>query len=111
MRHQQGDGLFSLWPQSQTYPHLTAYALWGLTVAQKAGEQVPADVFDNGLAALSAWANGAGNLKPNGDGATMAMAAYVMALRGKPDAGLNARLFAHARRACRSGARRSCCAR
>src|SRR5262249_26373507 len=37
MRHQQGDGLFSLWPQSQTYPHLAAYALWGLTVAQNAG--------------------------------------------------------------------------
>ncbi|HWU86085.1 MAG TPA: MG2 domain-containing protein, partial [Kofleriaceae bacterium] len=49
IRHQQGDGLFSLWPQSQTYPHLAAYALWGLTVAQKAGEQVPAEVFDTGL--------------------------------------------------------------
>jgi uncharacterized protein YfaS (alpha-2-macroglobulin family) len=94
LRHQQGDGLFSLWPQSNTYPHLAAYALWGLTVAQRAGEQVPADVFDRGLAALSGWANGAGNLKPNGDGATIAMAAYVMALRGKPDAALNARLYA-----------------
>lgn len=94
IRHQQGDGLFSLWPQSQTYPHLAAYALWGLTVAQKAGEQVPNEVFDRGIAALGAWANGKGALQPDGDGATMAMTAYVMALRGKPDAGLNARLFA-----------------
>ena len=94
IRHQQGDGLFSLWPQSQTYPHLAAYALWGLTIAQRSGEEIPADVFDRGIAALSAWASNTGTLKPNGDGATMAMAAYVMAMRGKPDASLNARLFA-----------------
>ncbi|MDQ3298456.1 MAG: MG2 domain-containing protein [Myxococcota bacterium] len=92
IRHQQGDGHFSLWPQSQTYPHLTAYALWGLTVAQGAGEKVPDDVFDRGIAAMATWTNSA--LKPDGEGATAAMAAYVMALRGKPDASLNARLFA-----------------
>jgi uncharacterized protein YfaS (alpha-2-macroglobulin family) len=94
IRHQQGDGHFSLWPQSQTYPHLTAYALWGLSVAQSAGVTVPNDVFDRGVSALSAWANAPGNLKPNGDGATMAMAAYVMALRGKADPALDARLYA-----------------
>jgi len=94
IRHQQADGLFSLWPQSQTYPHLAAYALWGLTVAEKSGEKIPVEVFDRGIAALQGWANGTGTMKPNGDGATMAMAAYVMALRGKPDASLNARLFA-----------------
>jgi hypothetical protein len=92
MRHQQGDGNFSLWPQSPTYPHLTAYALWGLTVAEKAGEKIPKDVFDNGIRALSAWAQTA--VKPDNEGATVAMAAYVMALRGKPDASLNARLYA-----------------
>lgn len=92
MRHQQGDGNFSLWPQSQTYPHLTAYALYGLTVAQQAGEKVPASVFDRGIAALQQWAQT--GVKPDGEGATVAMAAYVMALRGKPDAALNARLYA-----------------
>lgn len=94
LRHQQSDGHFSLWPSSQTYPHLTAYALYGLTVAQRAGEPVPADAFDRGVRALSKWANDPAHLKPNGDAATVAMAAYVMALRGKPDAGLNARLYA-----------------
>ena len=93
IRHQQGDGSFSLWPQSQTYPHLAAYALWGLTVAQQTGEEVPAEVFDNGIRSLRDWTNGAGNMKPDGDGAVMAMGAYVMALRGKPDAGINARLY------------------
>ena len=93
IRHQQGDGLFSLWPQSQTYPQLAAYALWGLTVAEQAGEPVPHEVFDRGIAALQAWANST-TMKPDGDGATMAMAAYVMALRGKPDAAMTARLYA-----------------
>ncbi len=93
IRHQQGDGSFSLWPQSQTYPHLAAYALWGLTVAEQAGEEVPAEVFDNGIRALVQLSNGAGNMKPDGDGATMAMGAYVMALRGKPDPTINARLY------------------
>lgn len=94
IRHQQGDGMFSLWPQSQTYPHLSAYALWGLTVAEKAGEKVPAEVFDRGIAALKAWANNNSSLKPDNEGATLAMSAYVMALRGQPDAALNARLYA-----------------
>jgi alpha-2-macroglobulin len=93
IRHQQGDGSFSLWPQSQTHPHLAAYALWGLTVAEQSGEAVPAEVFDRGIHALRTWANTSGTLKPDGDGAVMAMAAYVMALRGKPDPSLHARLY------------------
>ncbi|HEY4182337.1 MAG TPA: MG2 domain-containing protein [Kofleriaceae bacterium] len=92
IRHQQGDGMFSLWPQSQTYPHLTAYALWGLTVAEKSGESVPKDVFDRGIAAMKNWSSNH-VLAPNGEGATIAMTAYVMALRGQPDASLNARLY------------------
>ncbi len=93
IRHQQGDGHWSLWPQSQTYPHLTAYAMWGLTIAQQSGEEVPGEVFDNGTRALTQWVTKTG-VKPDGDGAVMAMGAYVMALRGKPDASLNARLYA-----------------
>lgn len=94
MRHQQGDGHFSLWPQSNTYPHLTALALWGLGEAQKAGIKVPDEVFTSGLAALTAWSQKPGILAPNGDGATLAMTAYLLAARGKPDAGMNARLYA-----------------
>lgn len=93
IRHQQGDGMFSLWPQSQTYPHLTAYALWGLTVAEQAGETVPPEVFANGINALETWVASKASLAPDGDGATAAMAAYVMALRGKPDVALMARLY------------------
>ena len=92
LRHQHADGQFSLWPDSQTYPHLTAYALWGLTVAQQGGVAVPAEVFDHGLAGLSEYANK--HLGEDNNSASMAMAAYVMALRGKPDASLDARLYA-----------------
>ena len=92
LRHQHEDGQFSLWPDSQTYPHLTAYALWGLTVAQQGGVVVPASVFDHGLAGLTEYANK--HLGEDNNSASMAMAAYVMALRGKPDASLDARLYA-----------------
>ncbi len=93
VRHQQGDGHFSLWPQSETYPHLTAYALWGLTVAQQAGETVPDDTFTRGILALQQWGQQQERISPDGDGATLAMGAYVMALRKQPDAALNARLY------------------
>ena len=94
IRHQQGDGLFSLWPQSQTYPQLAALALWGLTVVQQAGVAVPPSVFDGGIKALEQWTDSPDALKPDGSGATVAMAAYVMAMRGSPDSGLDARLYA-----------------
>jgi uncharacterized protein YfaS (alpha-2-macroglobulin family) len=92
-RHQQGDGHFSLWPQSQTYPHLTVYALWGLLEAKKAGVAVPGDAIDRGLRAIAGWIQGGESMKPGGDAATLAMAAFVLADQGKPDAGLVARLY------------------
>jgi alpha-2-macroglobulin len=93
IRHQQGDGLFSLWPQSNTYPHLTALALWGLGEAKRAGLDVPDEVFANGLNALLAWAKKPGVIALNGDGATLAMTALLLAERGRADTGLNARLY------------------
>src|SRR5262249_3787561 len=62
--------------------------------AEKAGENVPQDVFDRGIKALLDWTNTTPVLHPDGDGATAAMGAYVMAMRGKADPGLNARLYA-----------------
>lgn len=93
IRHQQGDGHFSLWPQSNTYPNLTALALWGLGEAKKSGLDVPDEVFTRGLAALSQWAKKPGVIAPNGDGAVLAMTAFLLAERGRPDAGLHARLY------------------
>jgi uncharacterized protein YfaS (alpha-2-macroglobulin family) len=92
-RHQSGDGHFSLWPQSQTYPHLTALAVWGLDEAKKAGVAVPEDTIARGVEALKTWAAGS-TVKPDGDGATMAMTAYLLAVHGVPDAALVERLYA-----------------
>ena len=62
-------------------------------VAEQAGETVPPEVFANGINALETWVASKASLAPDGDGATAAMAAYVMALRGKPDVALMARLY------------------
>ena len=94
VRHQHDTGHFSLWPGSQTYPHLTTYALFGLNEAQRAGVKVDKKAVARGLTVMRAWANSSKRtLGPGGESATVAMAAYVMADQGKADAGLNARLF------------------
>src|SRR5262249_24414515 len=46
-----------------------------------------------GASGIKRWVNGKRDLGPRGDGATMAMAAYVLAEMKQPDAALNARLY------------------
>lgn len=92
-RFQHEDGNFSLWQAGEPYPHLTVYALYGLNEAVRAGVDVRKDVLDKGVAAVKRWVNGKRDLGPRGDGATMAMAAYVLAEMKQPDAALDARLY------------------
>ncbi len=93
VRHQHADGNFSLWPSGETYPHLTVYALYGLLEAKRAGVKVDERAVADGLEAMKRWALDAKRvLGANADSGTVAMAAYLMAELGKPDAGLNARL-------------------
>ncbi|HEX6242011.1 MAG TPA: alpha-2-macroglobulin family protein, partial [Polyangiales bacterium] len=95
IRHQHGDGHFSLWPDSNTYPHLTVYALWGLNEARRGGVRVEKRALDLGLTAVRAWAHDAARaFSPSDETGTLAMAAFVMAELGEPDPALNARLFA-----------------
>jgi uncharacterized protein YfaS (alpha-2-macroglobulin family) len=91
-RHQQGDGHFSLWPQSQTYPHLTALAVWALDEAKKGGVAVPQETIDRGIAALQGWA-AQHQVTPDGDGATLAMTAFLLARHEVADRALLARLY------------------
>ena len=94
LRHQHDTGHFSLWPGGQTYPHLTTYAMYGLNEARRAKIRVDRGGLDRGIRAMHAWANSSQrSLSPGGEIATMAMAAFVLADLGLPDAGLNARLF------------------
>jgi uncharacterized protein YfaS (alpha-2-macroglobulin family) len=95
VRHQKHDGHFSLWPSGQTYPHLTAYAMYGLVEAKRAGVHVDPETVKKGQKALRTWANGRSRtIEPGGEAAVLAMTAYVLAELGKPDQGLNARLYA-----------------
>src|SRR5262249_33503982 len=92
-RFQHEDGNFSLWVAGDVYPHLTVYAMYGLSEAVRAGVDVRKDALDKGAAAIKRWVNAKRDLGPKGDGMTMAMAAYVLAEMGKPDAALAARLY------------------
>ncbi|HUH05994.1 MAG TPA: MG2 domain-containing protein [Kofleriaceae bacterium] len=94
VRHQHADGHYSLWPSGPTYPHLTVYATYGLAEARRAGVAIDEDAMNRGLAAIRSWANATERtLGPGGETGTVAMAAYLLAESGKPDAGLNARLY------------------
>ncbi|MCC6873453.1 MAG: hypothetical protein IT378_04015, partial [Sandaracinaceae bacterium] len=92
VRQQHGSGLFSFWPSSQGEPGLSAYALFGLSQAERG--TVQQRVIDSGLRGLRTWANASSRrIEPGRDGSTMAMVAYLLALHDQADAGLNARLF------------------
>lgn len=91
LRHQHSDGHFSLWPGSHPEPHLTAYALWGFALGRDAGVKIDPSALKAGLDALERWTAEQGQvLRPD---ATQAMAALVLALHGRPDHGLLARLY------------------
>ncbi|MEO6953096.1 MAG: MG2 domain-containing protein [Polyangia bacterium] len=93
VRHQHEDGHFSLWPDSQPQPYLTAYALWGLSEAKRAGVSIDANAVKRGLAALHTWVQSKDAQGAVGSRATIAMSAYVFADLGAADAALNARLY------------------
>jgi hypothetical protein len=105
VRHQQGDGHYSLWPAGATYPHLTVYATYGLLQAKNAGVRIDEAAYRRGLRAMRAWAtktvtdDGATACTPHAVctpaamRGTAAMAAYLLAVSGQPDKGLNAKLY------------------
>lgn len=94
LRHQRDDGSFSLWPGGVPYPHLSAYAAHGLLLAKAAKLPVPERALERALDAVRSYANDPERkLEPGGEAATVAMAAYVLALAGQPDTGLQARLY------------------
>jgi uncharacterized protein YfaS (alpha-2-macroglobulin family) len=49
---QHGDGGWGWWKEDPSDPYMTAYVVYGLTLAQKSGVKVNRDVLDSGLNAL-----------------------------------------------------------
>ena len=93
VRHQHANGHFSLWPGGTPQAQLTAYALYGLNEAKKAGLKVDERAIKKGLKALHKWSQQKTKLLFGGKSGTLAMAAFVLAELGKPNASLNARLY------------------
>jgi uncharacterized protein YfaS (alpha-2-macroglobulin family) len=91
--NQRGDGGFGWWPDSRdSDPWVTAYALWGLDVAHKAGRPVPDGAIDSAVR----WLRGRlGRLNETGavDLAGRALVVDVLATIGKPDPGFTNRLY------------------
>jgi uncharacterized protein YfaS (alpha-2-macroglobulin family) len=89
---QQGDGGFGLWPESpKAHPWASAYALWVLDQAKRAGARVPARVFEQGVAYLR------NQLEPTPSNpqelATAALMLDVLATLGQADAAYLSRAF------------------
>ncbi|MEZ4314294.1 MAG: MG2 domain-containing protein [Polyangiaceae bacterium] len=86
LSHQKPDGGFGLWAESESSsPWFTAYALWGLTHAEKRGVPVPKDAVDGAVRYLQ------GSIEEVADipwmRASVPFILDVLAERGKPDVG------------------------
>jgi uncharacterized protein YfaS (alpha-2-macroglobulin family) len=96
-RFQTEDGGYSLWiGGNQPEPYLTAFALWGLYLAQKGGHPVDQRRIDGGVAYLRQTLDqqAAGGVHNElGEMGSRAFALHVLALLGKPEPPAATRLF------------------
>ena len=104
VKNQRPDGSFGYWPEStKGYPWLTAYALWGMSVAKEAGRPVPEDAIASSKRYLRAWlgrglktgARDSGDLHDHELGlAEQAFVLDVLSMVGAPDPGYMQGLYA-----------------
>jgi uncharacterized protein YfaS (alpha-2-macroglobulin family) len=84
LAHQRGDGGFGLWAESQSSsPWLTAYALWGLTFAEKRGAPVPQNALESATSYLQQAMEEISNHP--WERASIPFILDVLAERGQPD--------------------------
>ena len=89
---QRHDGGFGLWPDSpDVHPWVSAYALWVLDQAKRAGARVPARVYDLGVAFLRQTL-GEPRVTPEAR-VTAALALDTLAALEQPDREYTAQLF------------------
>jgi uncharacterized protein YfaS (alpha-2-macroglobulin family) len=85
-RHQTAYGGFSLWPGGEPEAYYTAYALWGLHLAQKAGYTVDKQRIEDGLEYLRNDGKNPDTSRPyynaHGDLGSQAFALYVRSVLG-----------------------------
>jgi alpha-2-macroglobulin len=86
LKRQSGDGGFRLWPSSpDSQPWLSAYALWTLGEARKAGVRIPERVFESGRSYLRDYLSSARE-QPDFF-ATAPLVLDVLGVQGEPDLG------------------------
>ncbi len=92
IKHQRGDGGFGMWPDSrESYPWVSAYALWALDTAKKHGAKVPRVVFDQGAAYLRRFLASTPDNELYWPSA--AFVVDVLASMGQPDPGYMTKVF------------------
>ena len=96
-RHQLANGGFSLWPGGSASAYYTAYALWGLHVAQKAGYSVDESRIKEGLTYLKYQARrpdtSGDYYNEKGDLGNQAFALYIRGVLGSGDAQAATKLY------------------
>jgi uncharacterized protein YfaS (alpha-2-macroglobulin family) len=96
-RHQTPQGGFSLWPGGAPETYLTAYALWGLHLAQRAGHPVDEWRIKDGVRylkeALQNEVSTEGVHNELGELGGRAFSLHVLALLASPDPGAAAKLL------------------
>ena len=93
LKHQNSDGGFGLWPTSSSEGFLTAYALWGLSTAERYGYPVPGGRLARGYAYLSRNATDGDDMHGQfSELETAPFAAYVLAAGSRDDGSLGTKL-------------------
>lgn len=93
LEHQNSDGGFGLWPDSDSEGFLTAYALWGLTTAKSHGYAVPTGSVERGFSYLKQHVEDGDDMHGQFSSLeTKPFAAFVLADASREDAGLGKRL-------------------
>ena len=88
LEHRNGDGGFGLWPGSESEPFLTAYGLWGLSIASTHGYDVPERVIDTGFAYLDEHGLASNDMHGQfSDEETGPFAAFVLGANGRDKSG------------------------
>jgi uncharacterized protein YfaS (alpha-2-macroglobulin family) len=76
---QHSDGGWGWWSNDQTNPFMTAYVIYGLTIAKDAGYDVKKDVINKGLSALK------NKINENLDATTKSYILYTLSVAGYKD--------------------------
>lgn len=93
-KHQNGDGGFGLWVEDDSDPFITAYVLFGMTVARSHGYVVGEGVTDPAFAYLQAKIRDGELAAGYFEYDPKVFTAYLLALAKKDDLGLAEKLYA-----------------